>query len=165
MNGETTQRRPEPMNGTTLLYAPGSTGHLSEGTIPFLRRRGKTSNRIDLSRIPEDHWQIDFSSGAPVFTRFTREEAAERIRDLGQTLQTARVALGEHIDWGDLDHSLPHVEGRCFYASLSAAKPRLQSDSRIERCTCVSARGGHGAAQKSGTANLDEARGRSAFTS
>ena len=38
------------------------------------------------------------------------------------------------------DHLLPHVEGRCFYESLSAAKPRLQSDSRIERCTCVSAR-------------------------
>ena len=30
------------------------------------------------------------------------------------------------------DHLLPHVEGRCFYESLSAAKPRLQSDSRIE---------------------------------
>src|SRR5207344_2025026 len=36
------------------------------------------------------------------------------------------------------DHLLPHVEGRCFYGPLSAAKPRLQSDSRIERCTCVS---------------------------
>ena len=36
------------------------------------------------------------------------------------------------------DHLLPHVEDRCFCESLSATQPQSQSDSRIERCTCVS---------------------------
>jgi hypothetical protein len=49
-----------------------------------------------------------------------------------KSITTRRIASTKQ------DYLLPHVEDRCFCESLSATQPQSQSDSRIERCTCVS---------------------------
>jgi hypothetical protein len=57
---------------------------------------------------------------------------ASAIRRLSVLTAPRRIASTKQ------DHLLPHVEDRCFCESLSATQPQSQSDSRIERCTCVS---------------------------
>jgi len=56
---------------------------------------GQFSHRIDVAAVPEQHWQMSFRSGKPVFTRFSREEAATLVAE-------KRASLPKGLfDWVD----------------------------------------------------------------
>ena len=61
--------------------------------------------RIDLANTPDAHWQIDFSSGLPVFKELSRSEAVALMAQRRATLPRAADGFGFDVDWGDVWNS------------------------------------------------------------
>lgn len=55
--------------------------------------------------IPDQHWQVDFSSGKPVFTDLTPDDA-QRLLAEKRALPQAAFFLGLDIDWGDVFNAI-----------------------------------------------------------
>src|SRR4030095_1536132 len=58
--------------------------------------------RIDATRVPEQHWQFECTSGVPIFRRLSAQEAQAEITRLQATYPSATVRLDWLNDVGDL---------------------------------------------------------------
>ncbi|HEY7294098.1 MAG TPA: hypothetical protein VH916_03610, partial [Dehalococcoidia bacterium] len=62
---------------------------------------GSSPNHINPAAVPEQHWQIDFTSGAPVFRSLTAVRSAALVAEQ-QRLPNVTGFLGLDVDWGDV---------------------------------------------------------------
>ncbi|HEX8160649.1 MAG TPA: hypothetical protein VF538_02020 [Pyrinomonadaceae bacterium] len=103
------------MQKSMSLGDPAST---ALATLPALRRglatrRTRHTRRghrpspflMDVSRVPEQHWQVDFSSGAPRYRELTRSEATALIAQKRNDAAAAPEGWFG-IDWGGLWNSI-----------------------------------------------------------
>jgi hypothetical protein len=62
---------------------------------------GVPPGRIDFARVPDTHWQLDFTSGFPVFSQLTRAEAVARMAQRRATMKSVSDRDWD-IDWGEV---------------------------------------------------------------
>jgi hypothetical protein len=62
---------------------------------------GVAPGRIDLARVPDQQWQLDFSSGVPVFKPMTRAEAVALMTQRRAAMKSVSD-WGFDVDWGDV---------------------------------------------------------------
>lgn len=86
---------------------PGEVRYLAPGT----RRRGvrhvrptdaRSPRAIDVASVPDQHWEVDYSSGFPVFRQLTRDAALARTAAMREGSKHARGIFGFDVDLGDV---------------------------------------------------------------
>ena len=104
----------DALNQCGMLVGAGSPSssvhpkkYLAEGTarrgIAAANRRDARSPRhIDLSTVPDQHWEIDYSSGLPVFRQLTREAALAHVAAITTTGRNVRGLFGFDVGLGDV---------------------------------------------------------------
>lgn len=105
--GDVSQAIVQSMSLTGYTDQPSAGKYLHRRADRRVARTYSVSNglppgRIDVSRVPDQHWQVDFTSGKPVFRHLTAEQAAASIRASALLPPVAGFLGILDADWGDV---------------------------------------------------------------
>ena len=79
--------------------APGAA---RRGIVAANKRDARSPRQIDLASVPDQHWEIDYSSGFPVFRQLSREAALARIGLMTTGGRDVRGLFGFDVELGDV---------------------------------------------------------------
>jgi hypothetical protein len=83
---------------------PGA-GRPCAGAYRVSRREGAAPAHIALADAPDSHWELDFSSGSPVFTQLSSADALALMSKRRAEHPEAKSLFGFDVDWGDIWNS------------------------------------------------------------
>jgi hypothetical protein len=87
--------------------SPRSTKYLAAGSarrgvVAANKRDTRSPRYIDLSTVPDQHWEIDYSSGFPIFRQLSREAALGRVAEIIAAGRHVRGLFGFDVSLGDV---------------------------------------------------------------